>query len=181
MSARSITNEDLSELISGFEHAVFRSEQQPSYLVPEETESVQMFLDGIDHDPLAIPYFRTGFAAFAEVTASGRTMQRVRLHDTPLTDYQRWLRWLGKWNADAGEQIAYLDRSVAIEAELAPASGFGDDFWLFDDRHVVTMRFGGDNSLVDLTLTDSPQAIADAIEWRRRALELAEPPSLTPA
>lgn len=76
-----------------------------------------------------IPYFRDGFVVYAEVSASGRTMDRVRVHDNPPTDSQRWLRWLGKWNSDAGEQIAYLDRSVAIEAGLVPAEGFGDDFW----------------------------------------------------
>lgn len=174
MSARSITNDELADLIGGFERSVFRCERQPTYLVPEEAESVAMFVDGVDHDPLATAYFRDGFAAYAEVTASGRTMERVRVHDNPPTDYQRWLRWLGQWNSDAGEQIAYLDRNAAIKAGLVPADGFGDDFWLFDDRQVVTMRFGADNSLIELVLSDDPETVAAAIAWRGHASRLAQ-------
>lgn len=169
MTERAISQADLVEQFRSFERSAFRCEQQPSYEVPEEATSVAMFADGVDHDPTEDPYFREGFALFAELTESGRRLERVRVHDEPPTTYQRWLLWLGRWNAEAGEVIHYLNREVALDAGLVPADGYGDDFWLFDDQLVVIMQFDGRGRLMALTSSDESETVAAAVEWRRRA------------
>jgi hypothetical protein len=40
----------------------------------------------------------------------------VRVVETPPTDYQRWMRWMDRWNRAAGEDIKYLSRANARKA-----------------------------------------------------------------
>jgi hypothetical protein len=108
-------------------------------------------------------------------TAVGKTVGRVRIVDSPTTDYQRWMAWMDKWNIEAGEQIDYLPR-----ADLAqiPPSPFGDaDWWLFDeampDARVMIMHFTETGYRHCVELETDLAAVTAAADFRRRAVALA--------
>jgi hypothetical protein len=104
----------------------------------------------------------SGFAASA--IAAGRTVGRVRVHQDPPTDYQRWERWLGQWNAAAGESIRYLTRGQAHEIGLLPDAG-DEDWWLYDDTRLLVMRFAGSRRVQNEVITDRA-IVRRACKWR---------------
>ncbi|MGH8907095.1 MAG: DUF6879 family protein [Egibacteraceae bacterium] len=71
---------------------------------------------------------------------AGRTMRRVHLVRQPLTDY---LRWEFGSQLEFGEDIRVVD--LAEHPELADHPG---DYWLFDDRIGVAMRYDADGRLL---------------------------------
>ncbi|WP_373872604.1 DUF6879 family protein [Actinoplanes couchii] len=63
-------------------------------------------------------------------TTAGRPMTRIRIVDEPLTDYQRRLIRLDRWNIEAGEVTDHPDRAVGVEVGRAFArSGAGPWLW----------------------------------------------------
>jgi hypothetical protein len=61
-------------------------------------------------------------------------MQRVRIVQTPLTEYQRFqLSWGYPENTAAGEEIYILDKE--------PPGLLSVDFWLFDDEQVIVLEY----------------------------------------
>jgi len=61
-------------------------------------------------------------------------MQRVRLVETPLTEYQRFqCSWGYQENTEAGEEVSILDYS--------PDGLLVVDFWLFDDSLAVVLEY----------------------------------------
>jgi hypothetical protein len=170
----------LADAFASFERCAFRCERQPSYAVPEERSSVERFASGIDHDPTEEAYFAEGFAMFRRLTSAGRCLERVRIYDEPPTTYQRWLRWLGSWNAEAGEEIHYLNRSTAVAECLVGEEPRDDDFWLFDDEVVVFLRFDSDGKLIAIWRGDDPAAVARAVAWKANALRYVHQASPSP-
>jgi hypothetical protein len=94
----------------------------------------------------------------------GRRLERVRVHDNPPTDYQRWERWAGRWNIEAGELIRYMERATAHDVGLLPAAG-DTDWWLLDDSNVILMRFDKAGNRIHTELTDDPRIVAQASKW----------------
>lgn len=100
----------------------------------------------------------------AAATAAGKRMARVRVVDEPPTDYQRWLRWVSRWNIEAGEQIRYLTRGHAHVAGLLPAAG-PDDWWLYDSARLLVLRFDAAGRLVAAEIDTDPECIEQACDW----------------
>lgn len=96
----------------------------------------------------------------------GRSLQRVRIVDDPLTDYQRFSVWGGRWNAEAGERIVYLARSAAQRLDIPTRT----DWWLFDDTALVLLRFSRDGKLVGQELESDPSTVARYCRWRDAAM-----------
>ena len=113
----------------------------------------------------------------ARQVAQGKSMGRVRIVDDPITDYQRWMQWMDRWNREAGEEILYLPRSSAQQAGLWPAAGQAD-WWFFDDEVLMLMHFDerGVRTRVEL-LKDEPEVdearIVRALAIRAAHRELA--------
>jgi hypothetical protein len=170
VSAARISRSALASEFELVERTAFRCERQPAYLVVEESDSIERYTTGIDHDPRDDPYFAREFGRLAKLTATGRRLERVRIHDHPPTTYQRWLRWLERWHTDAGEAVHYLTRPEAVATGFLPPDGPAHDFWLFDDRVVVTLRFSPGGELLELWRDDTSPGVDEAVEWKRRVL-----------
>lgn len=105
-----------------------------------------------------------------EATAAGRRFSRVRVVSLPLTDYARFAMWVGGHTRAAGDDIRYLARDQADEAELPR-----HDFWLFDSRKLVMMNFSDDDRFLGGEVIDEPAAIVRHNYWRDAARHHAVP------
>lgn len=103
-------------------------------------------------------------------TAEGRLFSRVRVVSFPLTDYVRFVMWVGGYTREAGDDILYLTRDEAKAAEL-PAN----DYWLFDSRKLVRMHFDEDDRFVRAEVIEELEEIVKHNFWRDAARHHALP------
>jgi len=97
-----------------------------------------------------------------EAAAVGRRFSRVRVVDLPMSDYNRFAFAVARHNIAAGEDIRYLHR--------ARATGLPDhDYWLFDSRTLVVMRFDDTDRFVGGEVTSDPAVIVQHNYWRDAA------------
>ncbi len=99
-----------------------------------------------------------------ETTSKGRRFARVRVVSLPLTDYSRFGVWCARFTNGAGEDIRYLPRDQADAAGLP-----NHDYWLFDSRLLVRMRFDDNDSLLGGELIEDTEQIVKANYWRDAA------------
>jgi hypothetical protein len=156
-----LTAEDFNNLFRYFTDTAFRLEVQPVYAVTEERESLEEFLAGEPRPVTEFAFYAQWLDRIREVTAQGRRVERVRVLEEPPTDYQRWEMWSGQYNIAAGETIRYITRSRAVEIGLP----VGDDWWLFDSRHLALMRFGDDGEPQGGEIISDPDTVDRHRAW----------------
>jgi hypothetical protein len=127
-----VTAPDLGKLFESFRRSAFRLECLPTYQVPQDVQWLRRFRAG-DERPQERdnrPWLTTVRSAIER----GARMQRVRIVQTPLTEYQRFqLSWGYPENTAAGEEIYILDKE--------PPGLLSVDFWLFDDEQVIVLEY----------------------------------------
>jgi hypothetical protein len=158
-----------------YRFSAWRFEQQRQYDIGYEEAQLQAFLDGHPESPMENPGLGPWMRQVAAQTAAGKTIGRVRIVDSPITDYQRWMAWMDKWNIEAGEQIDYLPRAALAQIPPAP---FGEaDWWLFDeatpDARVMIMSFTETGYRHRVELETDRAAVAAAADFRRMVIALA--------
>jgi hypothetical protein len=169
-----LTEAEFTELLRTFERTAFRLELQPTYLEPSEQDTVAKFLAGRPEPPIEVEGLRAWFDQVAHLTSTGRSVERVRVHEDPPTDYQRWERWIGTWNAAAGETIRYMTRDQAHDVGLLPAAGEAD-WWLLDSGRLIIMRFDDQGHRIHNELVTDPEIVAQARTWRDLAIRYSVP------
>jgi hypothetical protein len=156
--------EEFGLLFEHFARSAFRLEARDSYDVSVERKPFTAFLNRGTRPRRSTqtdPWLRL----VSDRTASGKTMQRVRLFTTPLNDYTRFEFALYEDNVAAGEDIRVIDRASLDDA----ARGWSDeDFWLFDDETVALMRYDAAGAFLRAELVADVQSYLDKA---RRALE----------
>jgi hypothetical protein len=167
-----LTADEFADAFRTFADTAFRLELQPAYAESVEQETVAKFLAGQPEPPTEVPAIRDWHAQVARMAGEGRRIERVRVHEDPPTDYQRWERWAGQWNVEAGETIHYLTRQQAETAGLLPAAGT-DDWWLFDSSRLIVMRFDEHHQRVSNELFTDREHIQRARAWRDLAVRTA--------
>lgn len=169
---QTITDEQFWQNLAGFKRSAWRFEQQPAYDVGYEHEQFDDFLAGQPKPPAENPELGAWMTQVAKQTSEGRTVGRVRITDDPLTDYQRWMQWLDRYNREAGETIDYLSRERAVEAGILPAAGKAD-WWLFDDARLMLMHFNEQGKRVKVELLVDEPEVAAARKTRELAIRAA--------
>ena len=94
-------------------------------------------------------------------TAAGRLFSRVRVLSLPLSDYNRFGLWGTGYTSEAGDDIRYLTRDKADEVGLPE-----HDYWLFDSRKLVVMRFGEGDRFVGAEIVEDPAVVVKHNYWR---------------
>jgi hypothetical protein len=134
-----LSRAEFSGLFSSFGASAFRLETLPAYRVDSEADELALFLQGKPLPP-------DGNEAWAQIVtkavAAGKRMQRVHVVPRRLTPYLRFeIEWGYLYSAEAGEEILLLTHDT-------PGDLFGTwplhDFWVFDDRVYVRMRYAED-------------------------------------
>jgi hypothetical protein len=133
-------------------------ETRDRYNSPIEAESFRKFVAGEPDDLL---WFQDWLTMVREATAEGRLFSRVRVVSLPLTDYTRFGLWASGHTAGAGDDIRYLARDQAEAVDLPK-----HDYWLFDSRTLVVMRFGDDDRFVGAEIIGDPAVIVEHNYWR---------------
>lgn len=173
--ARPLNAQEFLDSLASVQHTAFRLELQPVYREPSESASVEAFLAGRAGRPSDIPGAQDWYDLVAGLVASGGRIARVRVHEDPPTDYQRWERWLDEnWNSPAGEHIHYMTRRRAHEVGLLPTAG-DVDWWLLDSHQLIQMHFDGHGNRVRTELTTDPVAVVQANLWRDLAVHHSAP------
>jgi hypothetical protein len=177
---KTITDAEFWDQLASYEQSAWRFEQQPSYAVDYESKQFTDFLAGQPQPPTENPELGAWMRQVAQQVSDGKTMGRVRIVDDPITDYQRWMKWMDRWNREAGEVIDYLTRGYAVEVGLLPAASPAD-WWLFDDSRLMLMHFNADGVRTSVELVEDDPQVAEAIEFRRAAIAAARAESCTSA
>lgn len=168
---RLLSDAEWAEALWDFEQSAFRLELQPSYLESDEEPHVRRFLAG----DLTPPEWSDDWLdRVAAAVAGGKRIERVRVHEDPPTDYQRWLRWVSRENVKAGEVQRYLTRARADEIGLTPAVGC-DDWWLLDSSKLIVMRFDPNGRRYQNEVITDPQRVEQACAWRDLAIHHSSP------
>jgi hypothetical protein len=155
-----------------FTHSAFRLELQANYVEAGEDDPIPAFVAGTPQAPSN--ELRDWFEQIAVATRAGKHVQRVRVQAEPPTPYQQWERWLGQWNTAAGEDIRYLSRRQAARIGLLPAAGT-TDYWLLDDRLLILMHFDEAGHRTGNEITDDPEPVEQARQWRNLAVRHGVP------
>lgn len=158
--------------LASFRSSAWRFEQQPAYYVGYEREQFDKFLAGHPDPPDENDDLRDWFNQTRQHVGAGRTVGRVRIVDEPITDYQRWMHWMDRWNREAGETIQYLSRRAATEAGILPAAG-NTDWWLLDDHRLVLMHFDDEYRRIKAELLVDEPEVVQARRWRELAIAAA--------
>lgn len=147
---------EFARLFRTFEHTAFRLESRDVYKSANETAALRQFTAG---EPVDMGWFQNWLGMIREATAAGRRFSRVRVVTVPLTDYSRFGVHCSGLTNEAGEDIRYLDRALA--------DGLPDhDFWLFDSRAVLLMRFDDEENFLGGELVEDPAVVVQHTYWR---------------
>ncbi|MDX3382957.1 hypothetical protein PV682_15980 [Streptomyces niveiscabiei] len=162
-----LDGEEWQSFFDSYERSVWRFEAQPTYTMPNETESFARFLRG---EPKPDGHNEKWHERVRGFIDSGRTIGRVRVVRQPLTDYQRYqFSWGIPGNIRAGEDIRVLD--VTRNDYGLPLSG--TDWWMFDETRIVHLNYRPDGTRINRELFEGD--VTPYLEWRRIALENAVP------
>lgn len=167
---RIITATEFGKALHEFEHTAFRIELQDSYLEAEEADLFAAFLRGDRPTPASVvSELGLWYERVSEHSRHGKRIERVRIQQDPPTDYQRFERWLDRWNIEAGETMRYLTRQQAHEIGLLPSAG-NTDWWLFDSSKLLVMNFDGEGHRIRNELITDPATVVQACKWRDLAV-----------
>ncbi|GAA0374041.1 DUF6879 family protein [Streptomyces blastmyceticus] len=134
-----LVGDDFNRLFQTFESSAFKVETKDHYDVDGEREEFASFLAGgrMPENWEDSPWVRS-------MVDSGRSLRRVHILRSPLTDYLRFeLGWGYVGNVKAGEEIRIIDLADQ-EIESLP----DHDFWLFDDAKVYRMHYTEDDEFL---------------------------------
>ncbi len=136
-------------------------EVRATYAPPYERESFEKFLAG---EPYELPWMQDWLSMVRDAAREGRRFARVRVVSLPLSDYNRWSYVIAQHNIAAGEDIRYLIRERAQDAGLP-----NRDYWLFDSRKLLRMRFDENDRFVGGEIIEDSAEIVRHNYWRDAA------------
>ncbi len=149
-----LSPEERFDLLRFAERSLFHLELRTFYA--SDQKQFQAWLSGDRTPPDDWPQFVEWATVVGGHVASGCQVRRIRVFDDPPTDYQRWERWLGRWNTEAGEQLRTVPRAVANAVGLTADL---DDWWLIDSEKAVIQRFDDDGVRIGLWLVTDPAEV----------------------
>ena len=165
-----LQGEAFDNLFREFRETAFHLEVQDSYQTPDETGPFELFLRGESDD---FAWHQPWLNLVRSASRAGKQITRARVVSVPHGDYTRWGLAVARHNIEAGEAIRYLPRHLIDPTELTT-----DDWWLFDDDHVVFTvfqpggQFAGGASTTDPAIVRRCRSVRDTV-WEA-AIEHAD-------
>lgn len=166
-----LTPKDFDDAFRYFRRDAFRLEAQPAYTVDVERKAFDDFLRGEPKPAEAYDYYTAWLTKVQKVTKAGRSLRRVRILETPPTDYQAFELHMARYNIAAGETLRTIPRTAAVKAGIPD----GNDWWLFDDQAVAVMRFEANGTPLGGTILTEPTIVARYCTWRDLAVHHSAP------
>ena len=144
---------DLGWWLENFKESAFRLERLRSYDMPEEAEMLAAFKRG---EKVQLPEDHPWPPLVKRQCSSGKVMQRARVVDRPLTEYQRFELSLYPHSVAAGERIHVYERGSIPEILLHEV-----DFWLFDNHTVYILNYDAEGHFLGI------EQAYDVVTYRR--------------
>jgi hypothetical protein len=167
-----LTDDEFGELFTSFEHTAFRLEARESYAgVGYEVEPFTRWLAG---EKVKWDTEDRWMSNVRAARLAGKRFARVRVVSEPWSEYTRYALWSCLDNLQAGEEIRYMPRTQASEIGI-PAAEPGYDYWLFDSKLLVLLRYDDSNTPLPSEVVDLPAAIVEHNYWRDAAWHHAAP------
>lgn len=164
-----LEGEDWQEFFHSFQREAFRLETLPGYTVPEEEDELRQFLAGVTR-PAEELHTDTYLIKVREHVDAGRRMRRVHTLTSPLNDHLKFqFEWGYAFSVAAGEEVHILDFATTPDPGLPK-----QDFWLFDDEHVVLMHYAADGTQTGRELLENMDP-APYVRYKDLALKHATP------
>lgn len=131
-------NLNLGDLFSSFKKSAKRLELLQEYHIEgDEWDSFQKFVNG--ETSCSYPELVEWNEQLAEWTKQGKTIERVRLLDSPLSNYLKYEIFEGYVpSSQVGQKINFISRK---QLEKVAGKKKLKDFWIFDDKYVFEMDY----------------------------------------
>ena len=149
-----------------FQSEAWRLEALPVYRVPQEEEAIRAYLAGERIDPHA--YSNSYTEDLKRVRREGKSKGRVHIVTRPLSTYLQYEFMCYRPHVWAGEDIRIMD-VTGRDNPLADVQ----DFWMFDKKGVVLMRYEPDGTQINREVYEGD--VAPFIEYQRIALAESVP------
>lgn len=145
----------------------FHLELNDSYYITSEDEAFGKWQRG---EPDDFAWHQDWLSFLREATGAGTDVQRVRVVSLPHTEYTRFGLAIGRFNAEAGEDLRYLPRDMTTGMDLP-----GEDYWLLDDDKLVLSVFSDDGRTGGFAVETSEKWLRRCLDARDQVWELAIP------
>jgi len=156
----------LQEFFGSFERTACRFEVRRAYgMEAAEALCYREFLAGADP---GAEWMRPWLDLIGRQVATGKRVQRVRVTDTPPSDYLRFEMYMTRNNAEAGEDIRYLHRLRALRLGLP-----SHDYWLFDSAVLVTLEFDSEDQFLGVVVDRGDATVKEHVGWWDAAVRYA--------
>lgn len=144
----------LGEMFSKFKKSAKRLELLQEYQIEGgEWESFQAFLNGEIQEPYA--ELREWNDQISKWHGEGKEIERIRLIDSPLTDYLKYEIFEGYIPSSlVGQNVNFVFRD---EFEKICNRKNVKDFWMFDDRYVFEMLYDKNGAFVGANFVDGAE------------------------
>lgn len=166
-----LTPTDFDDAFRYFRRTAFRLEAQPTYTVDLERKAFDDWSRGEPRAADQYPYYATWLEKVRAITAAGRRLERIRIVESPPTDYQQFELHMARWNLAAGETLRTLTRDKATEVGL-PAT---TDWWIFDNEAVAIMSFAPDGTPQGGRIVTDPSTVSQYSSWWDLAIHHSAP------
>jgi hypothetical protein len=162
-----LTEGELGDLLTSFSDSAFRFETRERYNAAVGREPLRRFLAG---EPDDYEWHRSWLDKIRKDRIAGKIWQRVRIVSVPPSEYTRYGLEVARLNIEAGEDIRYLRRSIAVKLGIAPY-----DAWLFDSTRLVHLHFDkGDDTFCGAETIADPAVVTRHLQWRELAWRHAQ-------
>jgi hypothetical protein len=165
-----ITGEAFGRLFTSFQRTARRLEARDHYEIAEEEDQVGRFTAGQLAEAEHRAYMADWMGMVQSASTAGKRFERVRIVPAILTDYLRLELRGNRYNAEAGEDVRYLERDRANTLDLPD-----HDFWLFDDERLALQYFTASGRPLGALVITEPDAVAQHALWLERAWAAAIP------
>jgi hypothetical protein len=154
----------LDVAFDSFKHSAVRLEALPSYDAAEEHEALVAYVVGQGIKPPV----ETEWSTFIrECRAAGKTIRRVRVANPATSAYVRYQCDVGyQPGLKAGEEIRLVTQSTGAKMR---------DFWLFDDKLLVTMHYTAEGRYTGSEATRSPGKVNEVLQFVNRLWKKGRP------
>ncbi|MEU4558472.1 DUF6879 family protein [Actinoplanes sp. NPDC023936] len=153
---RTLTDTEFQQQVEGWTRSALRAELQPHYWVASERASFEWWLAAKPEPGPEIPGTKAWLERTRQRAAHGIHLHRIRIHQDPPTDYQRWAKVVSAEYEAAGDRIDYLTVAQADSAGLLGVAA--RDWWLFDDERLVVLTHNPEGRRIHTELvTDEPE------------------------
>ena len=159
----------LGGLFSTFKKSAKRLELLQEYHIEgDEWTSFQKFVNG--ETCLSYPELEEWKQQISDWTKQGRTIERVRLLTSPLSDYLKYEILEGYAPCDAFGQKIYFVSEKQLEEVVGKRKL--KDFWIFDDKYVFEMDYDKSNNYCGGRLVDGAEEKAIYQKLRKKSQPL---------